>query len=118
MEPGNRLRLMRKAAGLTQTQLAELTGVSQPAISQLENGTLEMSFSWARTFARVLNCAFVDLIPDEDAEGVIRDERERLLIERYRKADAGKRHDLEAVAAALVPLPANGPEGEPLRVAG
>jgi hypothetical protein len=30
------------------------TGVSQPAISQLENGTLEMSFSWARTFARVL----------------------------------------------------------------
>jgi DNA-binding CsgD family transcriptional regulator/transcriptional regulator with XRE-family HTH domain len=67
MGPGNRLRAMRKAAGLTQMQLAEQTGVSQPAISQLENGTLEMSFSWARTFARVLKCRFVDLLDDDDA---------------------------------------------------
>jgi transcriptional regulator with XRE-family HTH domain len=87
MGPGNRLRAMRKAAGLTQQQLADKTGVSQPAISQLENGTLEMSFSWARTFARVLKCAFVDLIADEDAAGVIRNDHERLLIERYRQAD-------------------------------
>lgn len=98
---------MRKAAALTQQELADRTGVSQPAISQLENGTLEMSFSWARTFARVLNCAFVDLIPDEDAAGVIRNEHERLLIERYRHADDAKRDDLERVAAALIPLPAN-----------
>jgi transcriptional regulator with XRE-family HTH domain len=107
MGPENRLRAMRKKVGLTQQGLADLTGVSQPAISQLENGTLEMSFSWARTFARVLKCAFVDLIPDEDAEGVIRDEHERLLIERYRLADPARREDLERVAAALVPLPAN-----------
>jgi transcriptional regulator with XRE-family HTH domain len=107
MGPGNRLRAMRKAAGLTQTELADATGVSQPAISQLENGTLEMSFSWARTFARVLNCAFVDLLADEDAAGVIRNDHERTLIERYRSADAAKREDLERVAAALVPLPAN-----------
>lgn len=107
MGPGNRLRFMRKAAGLTQQELAERTGVSQPAISQLENGTLEMSFSWARTFARVLGCAFVDLIADEDATGVIRDDHERLLIERYRLADDSRRQDLERVAEALVPLPVN-----------
>jgi transcriptional regulator with XRE-family HTH domain len=107
MEPGNRLRFMRKQAGLTQQQLAELTGVSQPAISQLENGTLEMSFSWARTFARVLKCKFVDLIPDEDADGVIRSDQERQLLERYRRADDQRREDLERVAAALVPLSAN-----------
>ena len=103
---------MRKAAGMTQQQLADATGVSQPAISQLENGTLEMSFSWARTFARVLKCAFVDLIADEDADGVIRDEHERLLISRYRQADERRRQDLDAVAAALVPLPANEDRGE------
>lgn len=96
---------------MTQQQLAELTGVSQPAISQLENGTLEMSFSWARTFARVLGCAFVDLIPDADAEGVIRNDAERMLLERYRNADDRRRQDLEAIAATLVPLPAN--EDEP-----
>jgi hypothetical protein len=84
--------------------------VSQPAISQLENGTLEMSFSWARTFARVLKCAFVDLIADEDAAGVIRNDHERLLIERYRRADDRSARP-GAVAAALVPLPANGDGG-------
>lgn len=107
MEPGNRLRMMRKMAGLTQQQLADQTGVSQPAISQLENGTLEMSFSWARTFARVLKCAFVDLIPDEDAAGVIRNDHERMLIDRYRSADASQRDMLERVAAAVVPLVSN-----------
>jgi predicted transcriptional regulator len=74
MGPGNRLRAMRKAAGLDPAGTGRPTGVSQPAISQLENGTLEMSFSWARTFARVLKCAFVDLIADEDAVGVIRND--------------------------------------------
>jgi transcriptional regulator with XRE-family HTH domain len=107
MEPGNRLRFMRKQAGLTQAQLADRTGVSQPAISQLENGTLEMSFSWARTFARVLGCQFVDLLADADAGGVLRDDQERQLIERWRIADSRRREDLERVAAALVPLPAN-----------
>jgi transcriptional regulator with XRE-family HTH domain len=98
---------MRKAAGLTQQELADQTGVSQPAISQLENGTLEMSFSWARTFARVLGCAFVDLLDDDDADGVLRSDAERQLLERYRRADDARRQDLERVAAALVPLPAN-----------
>lgn len=106
------MRAMRKAAGLTQVQLADRTGVSQPAISQLESGTLEMSFSWARTFARVLNCRFVDLLDDDDAAGVIRSDAESRLLERYRKADDARREDLERVAAALVPLPANG-DGEP-----
>lgn len=99
---------MRKRAGLTQVELADKTGVSQPTISQLESGAQEMSFSWARTFARVLGCRFVDLLDDDDAAGVIRNDAESLLLERYRQADDHRREDLERVAAALVPLPANG----------
>lgn len=34
---GQRLKAAREAAGLTQAQLAEKAGVSQPTISQLEN---------------------------------------------------------------------------------
>lgn len=65
MRPDNRLRMLRKAAKLTQVQLAERTGVSQPTISQIENGLLAMDTQWLKTFGRVLNCSPADLLPDE-----------------------------------------------------
>lgn len=108
MRPGNRLRELRKAAQLTQTALADKTGVSQPAISQIENGTRSMDVAWMRTFARALHCAAADLLDRDDNPDVL-DEHERLLIERYRAADKAQRETLERVAAAVVPL---GEEGE------
>lgn len=103
MRPGNRLRELRKAAKLTQAQLAEATGVSQPAISQIENGTRSMDIAWMRTFARALNCAPADLLERDDNPDIL-DEHERLLIERYRQGDGTQRETLERVAAAVVPL--------------
>jgi transcriptional regulator with XRE-family HTH domain len=104
MRPGNRLRELRKAAKLTQTQLADLTGVAQPTISQIENGTRSMDLAWMRTFARALRCAPVDLLERHDNPDLL-DEHERLLIERYRNADKVQRETLERVAAAVVPMP-------------
>jgi transcriptional regulator with XRE-family HTH domain len=103
MRPGNRLRELRRAAKLTQAQLAELTGVAQPTISQIENGSRSMDVAWMRTFARALECAPADLLERADNPDVL-DEHERLLIERYRAADKGQRETLERVAAAVVPL--------------
>lgn len=103
MRPGNRLRELRKAAKLTQAQLAEITGVSQPAISQIENGTRSMDIAWMRTFARALGCAPADLLERADNPDLL-DEHERALIERYRQADDRQRETLERVAAAVVPI--------------
>jgi transcriptional regulator with XRE-family HTH domain len=104
MRPGNRLRELRRQAKLTQSELADLTGVSQPAISQLENGTRSLDVAWMRTFARALRCAPADLLERDDNPDVL-DEHERLLIERYRSADKQQRETLERVTAAVVPLP-------------
>ncbi len=38
------LRQMRKARGVTQKQLAERLGTSQPRVSQMENGNEDVSF--------------------------------------------------------------------------
>lgn len=109
MQPGNRLRRLRKMKGITQAELAELTGVSQPAISQLENGTRSMDLQWMRTFARALQCAPADILEEEDNPYLL-DEHELALIERYRAADRAQRETLDRVAAAVVPMPANDAE--------
>lgn len=110
MRPGNRLRELRKAAGLTQAELADRTGVSQPAISQIENGVLSMDIHWMRAFARALEVKAVDLLEDDDNPDRLSDE-ERELLARFRSASPDKRSDLERIAAALVPLPAAESEG-------
>lgn len=102
MKPGNRLRELRKAAGLTQGELAELSGVSQPAISQLENGLGSFDIPWMRAFARILKCSPADFLDDDDNPDRL-DEAERALIERFRHANAAQRQTLERVAAAVIP---------------
>lgn len=106
MKPGNRLREMRKRAGLTQHQLAEKSGVSQPAISQMETGLGSMDVAWLRAFARILGCTPADLLDDDDNPDRL-DAHERLLVTRYRKADATQRETLEKVTAVIVPIAAN-----------
>lgn len=101
MEIRSRLRELRRAAGLTQAELADRTGVSQPAISQLENGIMSMDLQWMRAFARVLGCAPADLLPDEDNPDRL-DVAERKLVERYRQADEAMQHTMKRVVDALV----------------
>lgn len=97
MHPRNRLRELRKRAGLSQAELAEQTGVSQPAISQLENDVATMDVAWMRAFARVLDCAPSDLLASEDNPDRLTDE-ERALIHNYRSAQVAQRQMIARVA--------------------
>ena len=103
MEAGNRLRELRKTKGLTQQQLADATGVTQSAISQIENGAPSMDIKWMRSFARVLECSPADLLTDDDNPDRLRNQFEKHLIERCRKADPTQRDMLDRVTAAVVP---------------
>lgn len=114
MRPRNRLRDLRKAAGLTQAELAAQTGVSQPAISQIENDVLAMDTAWMRAFARVLGCTPADLLPDEDNPDRLTDE-ERELIHSFRAASGEQRALIQRVAEPLAPYNAGPGEPEPLR---
>lgn len=51
---GAQLRKLRKAAGLTQTQLAERTNLSDSQISNLERGTRNPTLDWVRAADVVL----------------------------------------------------------------
>lgn len=52
-----RLRELREARGLTQVDLAELTGIDQAAISRIENQqTTAMDFSVLERFCVALSC--------------------------------------------------------------
>lgn len=52
---GMALRGARYREGFTQRQLAELTGIQQRHISELENGKRQMGREWARKLAEALN---------------------------------------------------------------
>jgi len=54
MTPGDMLRTMRGLQGLTQSKLAAESGVSQPAISAIEAGRVELGVDRARRLAAVL----------------------------------------------------------------
>lgn len=51
----------RKAAGMTQAQLAEAAGVSRKTINTIENRVFVPSTVLALTLARVLECSVHDL---------------------------------------------------------
>ena len=69
--PGEALKMIRELQGLSQLQLAELTGVNQSNISAIENGTRQLGRNRAIIFAKALRVhPAVLLFPDYDAEDV------------------------------------------------
>lgn len=69
---GSRIRILRRRRGLSQEQLGEMTGFSQPKISKMENGTCD-SLSDLRTVAQALGVGIEELIcpsPPHDAADV------------------------------------------------
>lgn len=53
--PGEVLRGLRVRLGLSQEQLAEITGIARPNISALENNRLDMTSHYAEMFAVIFN---------------------------------------------------------------
>lgn len=59
------LREARLAAGLSQEELAERTGTSQPQINKLETGKRKMTLDWAVKLARPLGIDPISLMPED-----------------------------------------------------
>ncbi len=64
MIDGEKLRKLREAAGLTQTDLAKAVGVTIQFISRAESGRKELSLSVAAAVARELGCKVDDFLRD------------------------------------------------------
>jgi len=60
------MRTIREARGITQTELAKLAKVSQPNISDVENGKVSPTVATASRLAKALNCTVDDLLGDAE----------------------------------------------------
>lgn len=69
--PGEALKMLRELQGLSQSDLAGLTGMKQSNISTIENGTSQMGRERAIVLAKALRVhPAVLLFPDFDIEDV------------------------------------------------
>lgn len=59
---GEKLRAARKAAGMTQAELAEKVGQQQRDISRWENNLVEPGVLIVKAMAQVLGCKMEDLV--------------------------------------------------------
>ena len=64
---GNRLREARIAAGLSQSELEELSGIPKARLSRYENGHVEPSIQTLARLARALNVSEASLLGDQRA---------------------------------------------------
>lgn len=60
---GARILFHRKAAGLSQQDLASLVGRSRPQVANIEAGRTDMPVSLLRAFATALNVKASELVP-------------------------------------------------------
>ncbi|TCP45764.1 XRE family transcriptional regulator [Tamaricihabitans halophyticus] len=67
---GRRIRSARKERGLTSVELADLAGVSQGLISQVENGRSDPSLETLRRLAEALDLPLFDLFQETASHGV------------------------------------------------
>jgi transcriptional regulator with XRE-family HTH domain len=64
---GTRLREARLAAGLSQSELEELSGIPKARLSRYENGHVEPSIQTLARLAKALNVSEASLLGDERA---------------------------------------------------
>jgi transcriptional regulator with XRE-family HTH domain len=64
---GNRLREARLGAGLSQSELEELSGIPKARLSRYENGHVEPSIQTLARLARALNVSEASLLGDHRA---------------------------------------------------
>lgn len=111
----NRIRELRKAAGLTIEALAERADMSQPMLGFLETGKRDLKHVHQRRIAAALGVAPADLLND-DEHSIILTQDERKLLDDYRTLDAGNRRAVRGVAeslSAFVPGPASDDDHQP-----
>lgn len=64
---GSRIAALRKAKGLSQKDLATLTGLDRSFISETEGGKKNISISTLEKFARALEVSMGSLLDDSSA---------------------------------------------------
>ena len=66
---GERLKALRTARGMSQMDVARVTGLSLSIVSQLEQGlTTNPRLNTVKVLCKALGCRIRDLVPDDDLD--------------------------------------------------
>lgn len=79
MNIGTRINELRKSSNLTMQQLSELSGISQPVLSKLENGNRTADIPTIEKICRSLNLTLLDFFNIESASEPLSPQLKELL---------------------------------------
>lgn len=95
---GQRVKGLRKAAGLTQEQLAEAIDLQPSAISRFENGSIGLSITTLQQVARVLRVPLARIFEEPGEPGAASaDPEEAMVLQAWRTLPEAYRGHLRAV---------------------
>ena len=69
----NRIKTIRKAARITQEELAEKLSVNRATVSKYENGDISLSLEMLRKIAAALNVDWTELVPVDEQCKIVTD---------------------------------------------
>jgi transcriptional regulator with XRE-family HTH domain len=97
---GERLARLRKERGITQVEMAELLGVSQPNVSDYERGELRLHGELLAKLARILKVSADEILGLETSRPA-RAPRDRRLLRRLQDLDRLSKRDRDALMRTL-----------------
>lgn len=65
---GDRIADLRKEAGMTQQQMAEIVGISRPSLAKIENSQRAISLEEGDTISKALGISLDSLISHDDIQ--------------------------------------------------
>lgn len=99
---GQKIRATRKAAKITQVQLANLTNLSRGYIGSIEIGTYNPSLATLQSIADALNVPVGTFLEEKKVTASDLSDDEVRLVENYRSLNSDNKKTLWSVAAAFL----------------
>lgn len=96
-----RLQRLRREKGVTQAELAELLGVSQPIVSDYERGELRLHGELIVKLAEILDCSADELLGLQPRQTLTNGGGNRRLLRRLQQLDLLPKRDQEALLRTL-----------------
>lgn len=99
MDIGRKIKDLRSSRHLEQKDLAELLNVSPKTISSWEVGRTEPKMEMIEKMCKVLECSKSDFLDEPNTDLWVLTDKEKILIENYRKADPVGKSTIERLLA-------------------
>lgn len=111
MTTGEKLRKIRKAKKLTQTQLSEMAGIKQETISAIENERNLPTMASVRLLANALKCPVSELLEEGSERPKVLTYNEQYLLDLFSLLNESGKKLLIETAKTLVTTPEMRQEG-------